>query len=260
MISRVNINVANIRSEPNDRSERLTQALYYETVEILEEKDNWLKVRLPDPYVGWLRKPFAGEPEINSVATPFHIIVGLAPALEQPEITSRHKTFIPYCCEIIGKEVNDFVQLVSQRYGTMYIPTSCVETVTQFQRTAAEWRSIFQLECEKFLGVPYLWGGKSFFGIDCSGFSQTVMRRFGIALPRDSKDQINSGVPVDRENIVMGGLLFFPRHVAIALGNDIFIHSSVSNGGVAINSFDKNSKFYNEYLDKSFICARRVFQ
>ena len=91
-------------------------------------------------------------------------------------------------------------------------------------------------EFKKFIGIPYLWGGLSPFGFDCSGLVQTVFRRFGIYLPRDTSQQISSGEPVKLENISQLDLLFFPGHVGVCLGNGLFIHSSTKNNGVYIES------------------------
>jgi cell wall-associated NlpC family hydrolase len=113
-------------------------------------------------------------------------------------------------------------------------------------------------EVEKFLGAPYLWGGRTFFGIDCSGFVQCIMRRFGVQLPRDSKDQRKKGTKISRSDIRAGDLLFYPGHVTLAVSDMMMIHSSGSNGGVAYNSLDPRSPLYNKFFDKNIETVRRI--
>jgi len=110
----------------------------------------------------------------------------------------------------------------------------------------------------KFLGVPYLWGGITPAGFDCSGMVQAVFRSFGIFLPRDTKDQISVGRKVERSDIRAGDLLFFKRHVALAVGKDRIIHASVGGGGVRINSLKATGNDYREDLDRDFVTARRI--
>lgn len=154
--------------------------------------------------------------------------------------------------------MGEFFKVSSERYGDIYIKRSDLSALADINIKYDSKSNELVMEAEKFLGAPYLWGGRSFFGIDCSGFAQTIMRRFGISLPRDTKDQINCGEDVKREDIKSGDLLFFPRHVTIAVSDTQMIHSSLSNGGVAYNSFDPQSRVYSKYLDESFVTARRV--
>ncbi|MFT6826991.1 MAG: cell wall-associated NlpC family hydrolase [Roseivirga sp.] len=99
---------------------------------------------------------------------------------------------------------------------------------------------------KKYLNAPYLWGGKSPFGIDCSGFTQVVFRVAGYKLPRDSKDQITKGKEVKFENAMPGDLVFFTNktgkmnHVGIVLPNGQVIHSS---GRVRIDQLDAQGIF-----------------
>ena len=118
--------------------------------------------------------------------------------------------------------------------------------------------SMLVAEASRFLGVPYLWGGVSPNGFDCSGLVQTICRRFGIHVPRDTKDQIAIGTEIPREQVVTGDLLFFKRHVGFAIGTDRIIHSSVGGSGVRINSLRAGMADYREDLDRDFNQARRI--
>jgi cell wall-associated NlpC family hydrolase len=113
-------------------------------------------------------------------------------------------------------------------------------------------------EARKFLGVPYLWGGITSTGFDCSGLVQAVFATFGITMPRDTKDQIRSGTGVARDRIRMGDLLFFDRHVGIATGDSRIIHASRGGGGVTLNSLTPGEPDYRPDLAASFRQARRI--
>jgi hypothetical protein len=260
MINIVDINVADIRTESKFRSERISQALFNEQVEILSEENDYIKVKQHDSYKGWILKAGVIEIEGFKGDGPFKVINNFVHAYINPDSNSSRITSLPYGCELYGEDNEDFLRVSSKRYGHIYVEKSNLIPHIGAQLDSKIIKSILRSETEKFLSVPYLWGGRSFFGIDCSGFSQTIMRRFNIELPRDSKDQMKIGTEVAREDIELGDLLFYPGHVAIALANSLFIHSSSSNGGVAINSFDNSSPIYSENLDKIFITARRVIE
>jgi cell wall-associated NlpC family hydrolase len=113
-------------------------------------------------------------------------------------------------------------------------------------------------EAIKFLGVPYLWGGISPLGFDCSGLVQTICARFGIAVPRDTDKQIRIGKQVQDMETRVGDLLFFKRHVGFALGQKRIIHASLGGGGVRINSLVPGAPDYRSDLDREFQQARRI--
>ncbi len=112
---------------------------------------------------------------------------------------------------------------------------------------------------EKYLGVPYVSGGSSPSGFDCSGFTSYVYRNFGISLPRTAAGQAGQGIEVSRGNIQAGDLLFFNTyggisHVGIAVNSDTFIHATVPGDVV------KYSNLNSAYYSSRFVTARRVLR
>jgi len=260
LIARVNINVADIRRENKFRSERISQALFNELVEISDNRDNYSRVRTADNYEGWIADHFLTEHDSFGNETSFLVTCSLAKAYERPDPDSRRLTAIPYGCRLYGELEGDFLRISADRYGVLFIPLKeLVKADKKAALLAPDARNIIT-EAEKFLGAPYLWGGRTFFGFDCSGFVQCIMRRFGVDLPRDSKDQKKRGKEIKRSEIRAGDLLFFPRHVTLAVSGNCMIHSSTSNGGVAYNCLDPGNPLYSEYYDKNFNMARRVIE
>lgn len=260
MIGKININVADIRAEPRFQSERTSQALFNEKVKILDKKDDYVYAKTGDGYEGWMAGQFLSEYKADHGEETHLIISNLAPGYLARDENSKRIVSIPYGCRLSGEFKDGYLGIQSERYGDFYIGLNDLGKIDKTEKPLSLSKDTLINEAEKFLGAPYLWGGRSFFGIDCSGFVQTIVRRFGVELPRDTKDQINRGVEIQRDNIGLGDLLFFPRHVALAISKTEFIHSSSSNGGVAFNSFDSSSKIYSRYLDESFKTARRIFK
>jgi hypothetical protein len=255
---RININVADVRAEPRNRSERVSQALFYETVEVTGGTERFFKIVQQDGYQGWVKREFVSEHDGFVGQGPYTVSENLAAAYEKPDRSSRRITSIPYGCRLYGIESDGYLKTDSNRYGPIFVSLEdCIRPEILGNDIGIDSATIAG-EAEKFLGAPYLWGGRSFFGIDCSGFVQTILKRFGISIPRDTKDQIKVGTEIRREDVRTGDLLFFPRHVTLALSKDLMIHSTPSNGGVAYNSLDPKSPIYSRYHDQSFITARRV--
>lgn len=94
-----------------------------------------------------------------------------------------------------------------------------------------------------YLGTPYVWGGTSPRGFDCSGFTRYVYAQMGISLPRTSSEQRSVGVAVSRSELRPGDLVFFPHHVGMYIGNDMFIHSPQPGDSVKISSLSSRNNF-----------------
>ncbi len=112
---------------------------------------------------------------------------------------------------------------------------------------------------KSYQGIPYVWGGASPSGFDCSGFIYYVMQKNGITVPRTSSQQYyNAGTWVSKSNLKRGDLVFFttykagPSHVGIYIGNNQFIHASSGSGKIIISSMS------NPYFAQRYIGAKRV--
>ncbi len=210
---------APIRVAPRFDAALATEALSGEIVTAYEFREGWAWVQLHDDgYVGYTPLDcLSGMIEDNSHRVSARLTyLYPAPDMKRPPITklSFSSTVAP-----IGKLEGRFAEL--SRGGFIFADhlVGIRERAKDFVRVA-----------ERFVGVPYLWGGKTALGIDCSGLVQIAMRAAGLPCPRDTDMQMaRSGQPLDTSNleaIQRGDLLFWKGHVAIAQSADWMIHAS----------------------------------
>lgn len=138
-------------------------------------------------------------------------------------------------------------------------PKTTVSRGTTTKTAAASSKASAVIATAKsYMGVPYVWGGESPSGFDCSGFTQYVLKKNGVSIPRVTADQFGAGVSVSKSNLRVGDLVFFttykqgPSHVGFYMGGGQFIHAS-SSKGVTISNL--NSSYYSD----RYVGARRVF-
>lgn len=259
----VNSNLVDLWTEPTFNSERASQLLFGQPVKLLKEKTGHYFIELTDGYRGWADRRFItqtlGEEfkryrrELNTFVTASK--AGLF------DSTSR-KPVPPYYL-YYGSTL--FTRSTKSGHARIILPDNVSFLIKKTNIVPINGKSTRQVtgrdlikEASRFLGVPYLWGGVTSAGFDCSGLVQTVLARFGIKVPRDTKDQILVGRPVYRRDIITGDLMFFERHVGFAIGKNKVLHSSVGGGGVRVNSLNKEAPDYREDLDRNFKQARRV--
>jgi gamma-D-glutamyl-L-lysine dipeptidyl-peptidase len=253
----INMNVADVRIKGKFKSERKTQALYSEPVELLKTGTKYAKVRLYDDYEGHVSKLFISELKPQT-GDEYVISSVLTPAYTRPEKQSPFVTQLPFAAEIRGEKVSDdYVQSKSTRYGDIFLKLSDLTLADKAPRLSKENIPHLLDIAKRFIGVPYLWGGRSYFGVDCSGFVHVLMKYFGAQISRKTKDQKNFGMKITKGAIEPGDLLFFRIHVGIAINSHDYIHSSLTQGGVHINTLDNTKKGYLRYRDETLRAIRR---
>jgi cell wall-associated NlpC family hydrolase len=252
--------IAPLYTEPNVVSAQSSQLLMGSCVDVLARIDGWLHVRGDDEYSGWVHAGyirFDADPRETDPAG-----VSLGAELRTP--TGGLLARLPWGARV--RRVGDSYLLPDGRHGTLQsgeivdiedLPALFPRDAAAVTRTAFRW-----------LAAPYLWGGVTPMGVDCSGFVQALFRMHGVILPRDSRLQLLAGAPVDIDDANLaalraGDLVFFAEtggavtHVAISLGGGAIIHSAIGNGGVDVNELEGDSEF-ERWLRGSLVAARRV--
>ena len=229
-----------VRFEPSDRSEMVTQILFGETFSILEERGNWQLVRMHiDSYEGWIDRkqslPVSDEFIDKMKNSSNHIITD--------------KTAVCYCKNestylLLGKGC----QLPLSAGSTFHLGHQTYTTISRTKAIPKKFSlSKVASTALDYLNVPYLWGGRSIMGIDCSGLVQIVYHMCGLDLPRDSAQQAAKGKAIDFvDEAKPGDLAFFDNpageiiHVGIIIERGKILHAS---GHVKIDKLDHNGIF-----------------
>lgn len=260
MSYRINVNITDVWAKPEFNSERTNQALFNEPVEVLEKGQQYSLVKLSDGYEGYVKNDFISNLKEQS-GEEYIISKTLATAYIAPDERAPVATILPFTSVIkVSQRCRNYVSCHTNRYGEIFLVDDDVIPLAQTPKLTRKAIPIFLDSVKRFIGIPYLWGGRSFFGIDCSGLIQLNYKFFGVDLPRDTKDQIKFGREVSRDEIIVGDLLFFERHVALVISDKDYVHSSLSRGGVYINSLDPSKNNYLKDRDHSLKTVRRIVE
>jgi cell wall-associated NlpC family hydrolase len=218
-----------LRAEPAHKSEMISQALFGECVETEEvNAEGWVKVRLQfDGYEGWVT---ASHLEIITLEQFEAPVTHIATQWAARVAVNDQPMYIPYGC---------LLKMGNPAWGNVKVSGETgIEPFAASHSPRTAWRAI----AHTFLNTPYLWGGKSVFGIDCSGFTQSVYKILGIPLLRDAYQQATQGETVSLlQEAAPGDLAFFDNeagritHVGLMLNEHQIIHSS---GKVRIDPID----------------------
>ena len=227
------LSVVPLRNAASDKSEMVSQVLFGEMVELVEKKGAWTKVRCTwDNYFGWMDskqiKPISGA---DFYRYQDHYACSLE--LLQPAVGNGFYLPIP-----IGSTLPNFDGLNFNLNGSSFTFSGQAIAPGDFELNA---EMILKI-ARRYLYAPYLWGGRSPMGIDCSGFTQMVFKLAGVKLPRDARQQVQEGHLVDFiEEATPGDLAFFENksgkitHTGIIMPSQMIIHAS---GQVRIDKID----------------------
>jgi hypothetical protein len=272
----INLSAANIRSMHTNWAEMSNQALLGTIVKVYKKEGGWLLIQTPDDYIGWTEDDavqLMDEKEMKAWCYAEKIIfTGMyGTCYSEPDPGS-----LPVSDIILGnvlKKINEAgsfikIEFPDKRKGFI-LEESTDDYKTWISHLNPSPEGILKT-AKRFIGIPYLWGGTSIKGFDCSGFTKIIFLLNGIELPRDASQQVNVGDLVDTgkgfDSLQPGDLLFFGtkardtipeiiQHVALYAGNNEFIHAS---GKIQINSLDKSKKNFSSYRYNSFIKAKRI--
>lgn len=230
----VTVALAPLLSEPKISAPRVSEVLHGETLDVLEQREEWLRVRAPDGYIAWLNAGYVATgpsdwaEDWRERAT--------ARALSADIVVTDGRRRLPTGARVALRR--GVVELADGQRGAV---ASGHVRREQELRIEARHLALPELAQKWYSGAPYLWGGRTEWGIDCSGLVQAVYGARGIALPRDSDQQFGQGEEVGITpagiGYEAGDLLFFAErgrvsHVALWAGAGRIVHAALSLGGV----------------------------
>nr|WP_262908764.1 C40 family peptidase [Hymenobacter translucens] len=236
-----------VRAEPSDRAELVTQLIFGECYSILLTQGAWHQIRIAaDQYVGWIdfkqHLPVSAE-YFQAWGAEDH-----PRSLDVVQMVSDATVRIPV---VLGSRL-PFFDGMTLRLGERNLFYNGAATNLSYNQNGRRAAQLLKMG-QHFLKAPYVWGGKSVFGIDCSGLMQQLYGLVGIQLPRDARQQIDHGQPVHFVSQTQpGDLAFFDNaegnivHVGMLLDDQQILHAS---GEVRIDPLDHNG-IYRRDLQK----------
>jgi gamma-D-glutamyl-L-lysine dipeptidyl-peptidase len=258
--------IAPVYRRPTLRSSQITQYVLGVRVTLLARKGRFFRIRGEDAHVGWVHRGYLARGEL-----------AWALAWERGE---QGEPVVSLGAEVHDQADRTFARLpwgarvLKQSAGRILLPDGrtgrigageVVPADRLWDRFPARGESVVRT-ARRWLGAPYLWGGVTPHGVDCSGLVQSVYWIHGVALPRDSDMQAGIGVGIepgdDFRDLRPGDLLFFAEHrrvdhVAISMGAGHIIHASAGNGSVDLNDMCGDLE-YESALRNRFVGARRL--
>lgn len=280
----VNLSVANLRTKPDHSAEMATQILMGAQVDILQKDGGDYRVRTPEGYIAWVPTSSIVALDVNELASwkaskKIIYTAEFGRSYTEANAKSSRISDLVYgdILKLAGEQGSFYkVEYPDKRMG--YVLKTDATAFDSWLKTRKASPENILTSAKSMMGLPYLWGGTSVKGVDCSGFTKTSFFMNGYVIPRDASQQVLHGDAVeilDREgnfdpaialkNLKPADLLFFAAgknkrpnarvtHVALYIGNGTFIHAA---GTVRINSMLKDADNYDDFQTRSVVAARR---
>jgi cell wall-associated NlpC family hydrolase len=275
----ISVSVANMRGKPAQAGEMVSQALLGTPVKLLKREKGWWRIQTPDDYLGWTKDMIVrmNREELEEWARrPKVIVTDGVGFLHQSSNPGSPVVSDFVAGDIFGLEgeEGDFFKVLYPDGRRAFLAKRQGAKLDAWLKKANDSPANIRATAERFFGVPYLWGGTSVKGMDCSGFVRTIYFLNGTLLPRDASQQWLVGEKVDTSGglsaLNAGDLVLFKDpdtsgdslridHVGIYLGKGKFIHNpSTQAFGVRTNSFFPGDPEYDEYYPSALAGARRI--
>lgn len=271
----IKVSAANLRGRPAHSAEMVTQAIMGTPVKVFQKEGSWLRIQTPDQYLGWVDS--GGLALMNKVqfdewqgSDKLIYTQTFGNSFEQADRTSQVVSDLVFGnILLLTKEKDDFFEVKYANGKKAYVSKSEAAHYQTWKSQLPYSNEALVETSKKMLGVPYLWGGTSAKGVDCSGFTKTVFFMNGMIIPRDASQQVHEGILIDTSGdfskLVPGDLLFFGRkatdstlekvtHVGMWIGNNEFIHAA---GDVHISSMERNDENFDEFNHNRYLRSKR---
>lgn len=278
LVSRV---VSDLFGRPDGLAERLNQALLGDPVRILEQNDHWARVQLGrDGYLGWIHREALWACDARACrdyleACRHLVLAPLADAWDSPDGAAQKLGMLPLGLKVCVRETRaGFAAISLPDERRWWVRQESLLPDSSWPRADESGIRTCLGLVRRLVGVPYLWGGCTPFGYDCSGLTQVFWSLMGVNLHRDADQQYRQGTAVavtpDGCGAQPGDLLFFGKpgnretgdqpeipHVALSLGDADYLHANGSAWSLTCNSLSPAAPHYRADLHRSLLGVRR---
>ncbi len=272
----VKISVANLRDAPKHSAQLVTQATLGMPVKVYKKEGSWYYIQTPEGYLAWV--DYGGiqnmtEEEFLEWKSNDKLIFTepTGNSFSEPNTDSQTVSDLVAgnILEVVNKQ-NNFYEVEYPNGKKAFIEEAYAQPYKDWVTSLDQTEEDLVETSKKLMGLPYLWGGTSPKGVDCSGYTKTIFFLNGMVIPRDASQQIHTGEVVDTdknfENLKKGDLLFFGKpatdstserviHVGMWIGDNKFIHSM---GEVHISNFDTEAEDFDEYNYNRYLRSKRI--